>query len=77
MSLRSGKLLKHGLEDLEKHQRSGENQAIINNNNNNNNNNDLIMIMTMIIIIIIYKLQKFVTFLTPRIGQNPQTLLRS
>ena len=47
-----------------------------NNNNNNNNDNDLIMIMTMIIIIIIYKLQKFVTFLTPRIGQNPQTLLR-
>ena len=29
MSLRSGKLLKHGLEDIEKHQRSGENQAII------------------------------------------------
>ena len=28
-SLRSGKRLKHGLDDLEKHQRSGENQAII------------------------------------------------
>ena len=53
-----------------------------NNNNDNNNsndddddNNDNDLIMIMIIITIIYELQKFVTFLTPRIGQNPHTLL--